>query len=283
MKAKFEKLKPKEVTYRDYTHFDEKVFKNELTKSLKETEMSHEKYEVFENLFIKVLDKCAPLKKKVIRGNHAPFMNSTLRKAIMRRTQLQNKFYKSKTNADSIAFKKQRNYVSRLCKKTRKKFYNNIDLKVFTDNKKFWKNVKPLFSDKGATKNKISIIENDQIVSDEGELAMTFNDFFKNAVNNLGIDQNISHCQSVNNMNDPIDAAIHKFKYHPSIMKIREVVGEKSEADKFNFVNVDIETFKKEISDLDGKKATTFRNIPAKVLKQNTDICAPYQQNIFNN
>ena len=94
--------------------------------------------------------------KKVIRGNHAPYMNTTLRKAIMRRTQLQNKFYKSKKHYDFIAFKKQRNYVSRLCKKQRKKFYKNIDLNVFTNNNTFCKNINPLFFDKCNTQTKIT-------------------------------------------------------------------------------------------------------------------------------
>ena len=39
-----------------------------------------------------------------------------------------------------------------------KKFYNNIDLKKFTDNKTFWKNVNPLFSEekKSSKQNYIS-------------------------------------------------------------------------------------------------------------------------------
>ena len=33
-----------------------------------------DKYETFEEEFLKVLNKHAPLKKKFIRANHAPFM-----------------------------------------------------------------------------------------------------------------------------------------------------------------------------------------------------------------
>ena len=61
-------------------------------------------------------------------------MNTILRKAIMIRTQLQNKYYKSKTIADLNNFKKQRNYVSKLYKKQRRKCYN--DMTSFTDNNK---------------------------------------------------------------------------------------------------------------------------------------------------
>lgn len=92
-------------------------------------------------------------------------MNTTLRKAIMKRTQLQNKFFKTNNQEDLIGYKKQRNYVSRLYKKQRKHFYKNIDIRNFIDNKKFWKNVNPLFSDKGTTQQKITLVENDKIIT----------------------------------------------------------------------------------------------------------------------
>ena len=79
------------------------------------------------------------MKTKIIRGNHAPYMNTTLRKAIMKRTQLQNHYYKSKNSEDFITFKKQRNFISRLYKKQTRKFYNDIDLKKLQIIKSFGK------------------------------------------------------------------------------------------------------------------------------------------------
>ena len=94
-------------------------------------------YTEFEEAFITVLEKHAPLTNKIIRGNHAPYMNRTLRKAMMRRTQLQNKYYNSRKCEDLTAFKRQRNFVSRLYKKQRKKYFNEMDITNFTDNNKF--------------------------------------------------------------------------------------------------------------------------------------------------
>ncbi len=209
MKTTFAKLKPKEVTYRNYKEFDDNNFKNDLINELSINRQSNEKCEIFEGIFLKVLDKHAPLKTKIIRGNHAPYMNTALRKAIMKRTQLQNKYYKSMKTIDLQDFRKQRNYVSRLYKKQRKKFYNNIDLKLFTDNKKFWKNVNSLFSDKSKAQNKITLVEDDKIITDESELAQTFNDFFKNAVKNLNIDQNTENEEATDHLTDPVDIALH--------------------------------------------------------------------------
>ena len=53
-----------------------------------------ESYESFENVFLNVLQRHAPLKTKVVRENHAQYMNGTLRKAIMKRTELERKYLK---------------------------------------------------------------------------------------------------------------------------------------------------------------------------------------------
>ena len=48
-------------------------------------------YKNFENIFLKILEHHAPLKKKIARANNVPYMTKTLRKAIMRRSDLENK------------------------------------------------------------------------------------------------------------------------------------------------------------------------------------------------
>ena len=49
-------------------------------------------YDTFLRTFLKILDKCAPMKKKYLRANHA----KKVRKAIMIRSKLRNKFLKDK-------------------------------------------------------------------------------------------------------------------------------------------------------------------------------------------
>ena len=45
-------------------------------------------------------------------------------------------------------YKKQRNFCSYLLTKEKKKYFNNLDMKIFEDNKTFWQQVKPIFSEK---------------------------------------------------------------------------------------------------------------------------------------
>ena len=51
---------------------------------------------MFEKLFLKALDKHAPVKKKVVRANHAKYISKPLRKAIMKRSYLEKIYFKKK-------------------------------------------------------------------------------------------------------------------------------------------------------------------------------------------
>ena len=114
-------------------------------------------YDTFEDIFMLTLNKHAPQKSKVLRANDKPFMTKALRKAIMRRSALKNKFYKTGSPDIGKAYKTQRNYTKRLLKREKKKYFHNLDTKNYTDNKKFWKTVKPLFSNSTGGSQKITL------------------------------------------------------------------------------------------------------------------------------
>ena len=55
---------------------------------------TNEHFSVFSTIVRDLVDKHAPLKQKVIRGNNVPFMNSELRTAIMNRLRIKNRYVK---------------------------------------------------------------------------------------------------------------------------------------------------------------------------------------------
>ena len=59
--------------------------------------------------FLEAIDKHAPLKKKFVRGNQAPFMNREIQKAICTRTRLKNKYWRDPSRENELARKKQMN------------------------------------------------------------------------------------------------------------------------------------------------------------------------------
>ena len=66
----------------------------------------------------------------------------------MRRSHLEKKYFKKRTDLSLRAYKKQRNYCSGLYDKERKRVFNWLNPSFDTDNKLFWKTVKPFFPDK---------------------------------------------------------------------------------------------------------------------------------------
>ena len=56
-----------------------------------------------------------------------------------------------------------------------------------TDNKKIWKVVKPLFSDKVTTRDNIILLDNNEICDNDVEVAEIFETFVSKAVSNLNI------------------------------------------------------------------------------------------------
>ena len=269
MKTTFPKAQPKIVYYRDYKNFDLPKFRAELRDELKKTETLG--YFHFEVTFLRVLEKHAPMKQKVLRANDKPYMTKVLRKAIMRRSTLKNKFLKNKTDESLKEFKKQKNYTNRLARRERTKYFANLDLKKFTENIKFWNTVKPMFSGSSRGSSKITLVEKGEIITDDKELAETFNGFFIDAVSSLAIHENRALIDDVSDETDPVHIAVQKFQHHPSIIDIKKhvIVDE-----KFSFWSVDAEEMTDEICKLNEKKAGTFMNIPVKILKEAVDIVA---------
>ena len=63
---------------------------------------------------------------------------------------------KIKTVESREAYKKQRNYCTGLFRKTKKSYYENLNMTLISDNKTFWEYIKPLFSDKSPSNSNIA-------------------------------------------------------------------------------------------------------------------------------
>ena len=157
------KRNPGNILYRDYKIFDQKKFEDELrsqSESIKTVD-----YSQFHEIFLETLDAIAPVKKKILRFNHNPFMSKALCKSIMVRSKLKNKYNKNRTEENWDSYKKQRNFCLNLLRKTKKDYFSDLDIKNITDNKAFWKTIKPYFSNKALNSSSLilyKIVPNDQ-------------------------------------------------------------------------------------------------------------------------
>ena len=91
-------------------------------------------------------------------------MNKELEKEIMHITRLRKNLLRNRSDENKRKYSKQRNYCVSLLRKTKKNYYSNLNEKEIKDNKTFWKTVKPFFSDKTPSDEKITLIEKDEIM-----------------------------------------------------------------------------------------------------------------------
>ena len=280
LKSHSPNMKPKEITYRCYKHFVENDFKAELKTKLNLERQTYT-YENFEHIFLAVLDKHAPMKKSVVRANSAPYISKKLRKAIMDRSRLEKKYYANMTPINRIIYRKQKNYVSNLYKRERRHFYENIDLNIFLDNQRFWKNIKPFFKECNSSHEGITLIDKHKIINEDKELCQVFNKFFSNAVSSLNINENPFIVNDVQGVIDPVEAALRKFSVHPSVREIKKLVGNNNI--NFNFIKTSAKEIENEIRILDSKKSGLFSSIPTKMVKLASEVISGGLADIWNN
>ena len=210
MKSKFLKQSPEMLYYRNYKYFDNDLFRNDLFNEQSKQGFRNIECKKFQENFLLILNKYAPMKNRYLRANNAPFMTNTLCKAIMVRSTLRNKYLKLKTKESQEAYKKQRNLRVSILRESKKSFYENLDVKFIKDNKTFWKHVKPFFLDKSSNNSNIILVESNKIISDCSKCAEIMNNHFSGVVNKLDIDREL-HTEISNSL-DPATRAIEKYK-----------------------------------------------------------------------
>ena len=132
---------------------------------------------------MEAIDKHAPLKKKFVRGNQAPFMNREFQKAIYTRTRLKNKYWRDPSSENKLAYKKQRNLCVSVRRKSITNYLNKFRDKGLETNKSFWKFINPYLTNKGTLADcDITSVDGKKIISDDFELAKTFNNHYINTV-----------------------------------------------------------------------------------------------------
>ena len=178
MKSPIPKQHAKIIKYRNYKGFNETKFRSELTNILYLSIHESRHIEFFKNIFLKALNKYAPIKTRYLRANHSRFVS----KASVLRSKLRNQYLKCKSKEARARFKIQRNYCVTILRKGRRDHYEHLELGKVNDSEKFWNTVKPVFGNKLTTRSNITLIENKKVVTSEIELAKIFNKYFVDIV-----------------------------------------------------------------------------------------------------
>ena len=275
LKTTFPKSIPKVICYR--TPYEQSELEIALKRNLEG--MTEQTYANFEGAVVDSYNSVSSTKQRTVRANEKPYVTKEMRRAIMLRSQLQNRKFKYGSEENIKACKKQENYCNRLYKRERRNHYNKLNVKDITDNNKFWAVMQPLFSDKGGIKDRIALVENNEIISESGQVAEIFNDYFQvsGSMKSLGITENKLLLNPVAEKDLDVDRCIIKFESHPSIIIIRRHVEVEA---MFDFTLITAEDIDEQIGLLDIKKNGGC--IPTKMLIECRDIVCKPLADIWN-
>ena len=182
-------------------------------------------------------------------------MNKALRKAIMRRSNLLNKFVNNRTTENWESYHKQRNKCVKIRNIARREYFKKLDA-PYLSNSNFWTTLKPFFS---------IIIENDVILSDNAAVAEVFSKHFANITDTLNLPEYIPPRDHNPDISDPVLRATEIYKAHPSIRNIKELT-HKLRDKPFEFNHVLPWEICEEVHNLNSKKSSI--EIPVRNNKQ---------------
>ena len=267
-KTTYAKLEPLKYRYRCFKFFERDLF----LKQLSLMNVNVDSYDSFISNFTSLLDEFAPVKTRFLRANNKPHINKPLRKAIMTRSRLKHKAINSKRPEDWANYKTQRNRVVNMNRQLKHSYFKNKKSKE----RDFWSACKPFFSEKGLSSEKIVLVENDDIITDELEIANNFNHFFTNITKTLSL----SHWPETFSapLNDPIEKAIEKFKDHPSITMINTFF---KNTEQLDFHCVNAQEIKEILLSLD-KSKSVGGDIPISFFKSLSEEISGILTTCFN-
>ena len=104
-------------------------------------------------------------------------------------------------------------------KKSKKEFYGNFNTSVLTENRTFWKTDKPFLAEKSKKVSKTTLIEDNQIISQDKQIKKISNEYFI-SIPILHMPTNQEFEYSYSPEDDPLLKVIEKYQNHPSIKLI---------------------------------------------------------------
>jgi hypothetical protein len=240
----------------------------DLTNAIDSCSDVNSAYDLMHRNLCSLLEKYAPKKQKIIKKNDFHCMTKELRKEILYRNRLRNKYYKFRSVHYLMLYRAQRNKVNAIKRNEISKYFQE-KCKLGTRNKDFWKAVKPLFSKSRTKSDSIPLRENGQIVTDEQKVCSIFNSFFQSIGSDIGLPENNEK---------PLQDIINQYQEHSSMKCITENINAQNSS-KFMFRFTTEKETLRHIRKLSTKKAAGYDEIPAIFVKNiGTKLAKPLTQ-----
>ena len=250
------------ITYRQMKKFDPSIFIHDLENQpwglLDIFDEPNEAMDLFNELFLCVLDKNAPQKTKRVKHTLQPnWYNSDIAEAGKKRDF----FHKRK---DMANYKYWRNKTKSLISQSKKSFYSEA-INVKKQNPKYlWKHLHDLTNKNKKHQNPVITDANGEPVLDPGQMADSFNDFF------------VSIFEKYRNANASGESVYSNEKLNTYIKD--KLASETT----FKIPTMSAAFVQKQLSALEIDKATGLDGLSAKFLRLSADIIAVPLTKILN-
>ena len=127
------------------------------------------------------------------------------------------------------------------------------------------------------------MIDNWVTLTNDEEIAATFNKIFGNIVQNFTLPANLSIKEpSIELFTDSVKLSLDKYKEHSRITSIKNKMSDMDNP-KFSFRLVSLNETLDGVNKLNPKRASQATDIPVKIIKENKGVVSFYVYHDFNN
>ena len=248
------------ITYRSFKNFEEAYFLSDLSsvpwEILEQFDHVDDIVSAWKSLFFEVLDKHAPIKSQWVKKKYQPdWLSPEILDCMKERN-------KCKINGNITAYKELQNKVTNLINIAKKKTYQSKIEEGRSDPRTIWKLFKEFgIKSKGNDgENNFAIKSENDMITNESDLAEHFNNYFVNVASNL---------------KEPI--------VNSEFERLNTFVQSKVPNDvEFKIPSINVGFVRIFLSNLNVNKSTGLDNIGPKILKISANIIAPSLVYIIN-
>ena len=197
----------KYVTYRKTKGVDLDAFKHDLSqqnwKQIEECESLDEAVDMWEQMFLEVMNKHMPFKTKRVRKKQSPWLNEYIFNLMKERDKMKKKAVRTKNDEDWKAFKKLKNKVTLQSRKAKRKYFIEQIVGI-KGRSQSWTVLSSLLSKKDTSSYFQVPLDDCQKMANE------FNEHFASVANNMNNDIHVEEQSSgLDNENFVFDATKH--------------------------------------------------------------------------
>ncbi|CAC5376367.1 unnamed protein product [Mytilus coruscus] len=138
------------------------------------------------HIILDAADKCIPNKIITVRKDQPPWLTNEIKKKIRKKNRIHKTAKRRDNSKDWNKFKKIRNEVTNLVRKSKEDFNNSLIKKVIdnnSSNKNWWKIVNQITGMKSRDTSIPPLLINDSLIFDDIDKANELNDFFASQSN----------------------------------------------------------------------------------------------------